>query len=100
MILMILGGVIMGSAWWFGIHRNNLVYKERIRIIKVIYDSVGWEWRQSVLQQISFYEMVFSLRPVKSFFKDHPCIIANTEAEARMMGWKPLEKECEEAKEI
>lgn len=44
--------------------------------------------------------MVFLLRPVKSFFKDHPCIIADTEAEARMMGWKPLEKECEEAKEI
>jgi hypothetical protein len=93
---MIFGGILIGLALWFGIFRNNLVYKERIRVIKVIYDSVGWEWRQLVLQQISYNDMLISLRPVRSFFKDHPCIIADTEAEARMMGWNPPEEKYEE----
>lgn len=64
---------------WF---RNNRVYREQQRVIAEI-GRLGLEdiqarrpfwWRWEAFWQVSYEKMLFSFRPVKSFFADSPML--------------------------
>jgi len=79
MSALIIGFVCVALAIYILI-RNNLVYRERERVVEMILSINQREFDRGMYQywagrwfeydKISYYEMVFSLRPVKNFFKD------------------------------
>lgn len=66
----------------FGFIRNHLVYRERMRVLDRIHElalvDVGhdepFSWRYELFESVSYRRMVFSLRPVRSFFAESPAL--------------------------
>jgi hypothetical protein len=63
--------------------RNKRALNERIEIVKrigVIADEDivhhrDWEWRYKIFEDITQFQMACKFwKPIKAFYKDHPCL--------------------------
>ena len=54
------------------LYRNHKVSKLRQEIIGKIFEFMDWEWRVVKYHEVSYNDMVFSVKPIKaeSFYKD------------------------------
>jgi len=81
--------VIIGLGLWliffciFMVHRNNKVFKERMRVLDSISDFAkedirngrDFNWRYKELETISYNQMMWQFWiPVGKFFKEMDCI--------------------------
>lgn len=75
--------VLYLAALSYVLVRNQLVFKERNYMLDIVSDYAdadiqagrSWEWRFEVFEDISYFQMLFSFRPVKSFFRGRPEIL-------------------------
>lgn len=73
--------VIFVLADFYFLFRNNDVYRERERVLDAISTwaevdiSQGreWRWRYDEFESVSYWSMLFSVRPVGSFFDGAAC---------------------------
>ena len=63
--------------------RTNMVYKERMRVRKLVYNlaiedlraGYSYEWRFDEFAKVALLPMIYQLgHPVSAFYKDHPCL--------------------------
>lgn len=71
-------GVLCVLWLYFSIGRTLLVLRERGRVLQRVHELAtedikahrAWEWRYEAYESISFWRMVFSLRPVDEFYDE------------------------------
>jgi len=52
--------------------RNEMVFKERSKMITWIFDQPDWEKKRELLDNPSYNRMVFQFwKPVKSYYKEY-----------------------------
>lgn len=72
--------IVLALAIWFGLIRNSMVYNFRGKIIKKVFrPDRNWINRLEVLDSVSYYDMLFSIKPLKlnSFFNEEQIKILN-----------------------
>lgn len=86
MIVIIIAAVILAVDIPFILiisKRNHPVHDERMRVLELVSEAAeddivnfrDWTWRYDMFREISYNRMLFSFRPVRSFYAGHPAMV-------------------------
>jgi hypothetical protein len=53
---------------------EKIINKVHSLAIKDVYKGLDPEWRWNSLKSISYWKIIYSFKPITSFFKDHKCL--------------------------